>query len=205
MIYHQTHSRIVPLGLLFALLLGTIIYNLISSQAFQQGPAYVFATKPSTGGPSFSYQLTDTDLTVDWPGGGDFDPRDKCPEDFFAAGFIVICKKVKRGGYFKFLYHKKKKLLYRIDEDVINGKARIGLHWVEGTHFGAKYRIADAAYKGGKAIPVPDGKGGKSLKVFQYGEAVSKKRVARHRELYQETHLNPKQCEEWWNIFNFIP
>jgi len=129
----------------------------------------------------------------------------KCPDDFFGAGFVVLCKKMADGNAFKFLSHKGKKLLYRIDKDIVNGKARIGLHWVESTRFSAKYRIADPAYKGGKAVPVPDGKGGMQTRVFRYGEAVSPKRVQRHRELFKETHIDPKQCAEWWDIFNFIP
>lgn len=181
------------------LLLGSFLYFY---QPPEMGPPPLAA---ASSPPAIEYEVTTSDITVDWTGGGDFDPRDKCPEDFFAAGFTVICRKMKQRGYFKFLYHKKKKLLYRIDKDVFNGKAKIGLHWVESTRFSSKYRIADASYKGGKAVPVPNGKGGKDLKVFRYGEVVSPKRVQSHRELFRETHIQPKQCEGWWDIFDFIP
>ncbi|MCB9291917.1 MAG: hypothetical protein H6559_02130 [Lewinellaceae bacterium] len=33
--------------------------------------------------PAIEYEVTTSDITVDWTGGGDFDPRDKCPPDFF--------------------------------------------------------------------------------------------------------------------------
>ena len=129
----------------------------------------------------------------------------KCPDDFFGAGFVVICKKMADGRAFKFLYHEGKKLLYRIDRDVINGKARIGLHWVTGTHFNAKYRIVDRTFKGGKSVKVPNARQGFEEVRFQYGQAVSKRRVRPDRELFHETHIASKQCDSWWDIFNFIP
>ena len=187
-------------GLLLALLAGTLFY-FSGPPAGQAPPPTVRASNPV-----IDYEVMASDITVDWEaGGGDFDPRDKCPPDFFQKGFILLCKRLDSGVYAKFLYHKGKKLLYRIDKDVIQGKAEVGLHWVESTRFSSKYRIADAAHKGGKAVPVPNAKGGKELKVFHYGEAVSPKRIQRHRELFNETHINPKQCEDWWDIFNFIP
>ncbi|MCB9295535.1 MAG: hypothetical protein H6559_20780 [Lewinellaceae bacterium] len=189
------------LALLFLALLAVFV---LYYSHFNPAPELDYFTG-HTGGATFSYEVTTSDLTVDWQNGGDFDPRDKCPEDFFAAGFTVIFKKLPDGNTIKFLYHKGQKLLYRIDKDVIQGKAEVGLHWVESTRFSSKYRIADAAHKGGKAVPVPNAKGGKELKVFHYGEAVSPKRIQRHRELFNETHINPKQCEDWWDIFNFIP
>lgn len=191
----------ILLALVFAIFLAKAFYH---SYPIEVQPL-VHARAHTPTGANFSYQVITSDLSVDWSDGGDFDPKDKCPEDFFKDGFMVICKKLEKGGCFKFLYHHKKKLLYRIDEDLIDNKARIGLHWVEGTSFNAKYRIADTTYKGGKTVPVPDGKGNTNPKVFQYGEAVSKKRVQRGRELFRETHIFPKQCEEWWDIFNFIP
>ena len=194
-----------PFHALALLLLGLLLVVALYYSHLNPAPELAYFTGHTGGGAAFSYEVTTSDLTVDWQNGGDFDPKDKCPEDFFAAGFTVICKKLPDGNLVKFLYHKGKKLLYRIDKDVIKGKAKAGLHWVESTRFSSKYRIADASYKGGKAVPVPNSKGGKDLKVFQYGEAVSPKRVQRHRELFRETHIHPKQCEGWWDIFNFIP
>lgn len=190
------------LALLFLALLAVVV---LYHSRLDPAPELDYFTGHTGGGATFSYEVTSADITVDWPGGNDFDPKDKCPEDFFAAGFTVILKKLPDGNTIKFLYHKGKKLLYRIDKDVVKGKAKIGLHWVESTRFSAKYRIADVSYKGGKAVPVPNSKGGKDIKVFQYGEAVSPKRVQHHRELFRETHINPKQCKGWWDIFNFIP
>jgi len=207
----MSHSIASPPGrrlsfhALALLFLALLVAVLLCHSPFNQAQQLAYFTAHTTGGATFSYEVTTSDLSVDWPGGGDFDPRDKCPEDFFAAGFTVIFKKLPNGNCVKFLWHKGKKLLYRIDKDIIKGKAEVGLHWVESTRFSSKYRIADAAYKGGKAVPVPNSKGGKNLRVFQYGEAVSPKRVQRHRELFQETHINSKQCGEWWDIFNFIP
>lgn len=169
------------------------------------GISLVRSNATLASGISFTYEEIELELTVDWAGGGDFDPRDKCPEDFFADGFILICKKLKDGAFFKFLYHRKKRLLYRIDQDIIKGKKKIGVHWVEGTAFNAKYRIADPSFKGGKTLSVPNAKGGKDPRNFQYGEAVSKKRVQHRRELFDQTHIDPKQCPDWWDIFNFIP
>lgn len=197
-------GKMLP-GLLLFLLLSLAVFLFIQNQMIRQAPSLVYATATVAGGTTFSYEVTTSDLTVDWQNGGDFDPKDKCPEDFFAAGFTVICRKMKQRGYFKFLYHKKKKLLYRIDQDVVKGKAKIGLHWVTGTNFNAKYRIADKAFKGGRATAVPNAKGGVDKVRFKYGEAVSKRRVRPDRELFRETHIDPKQCQSWWDLFNFVP
>ncbi|MCB9351202.1 MAG: hypothetical protein H6573_27445 [Lewinellaceae bacterium] len=40
---------------------------------------------------------------------------------------------------------------------------------------------------------------------FRYGQAVSRRRVQRERELFKETHIDPDQCPEWWDILNFFP
>jgi hypothetical protein len=144
-------------------------------------------------------------MTVDWQGGGDFDPRGKCPDDFFNSGFQLICKKLADGTNVKFLYHKGKQLLYRIDQDVINGKVLFGLHWVVSTHFNTKYRIADNTYKPTRSISTPNAKGGTDMRQFEYGEAVSKKRVRPGRELFRETHIETQKCNSWPDIFNFMP
>ena len=186
--------------LLLALLAGTLLYF--------SGPPVGQAPPPTVqaSNPVIDYEVAASDLTVDWEsGGGDFDPRDKCPPDFFQDGFILLCKKLDSGVYAKFLYHNGKKLLYRIDKDVINGKARIGLHWVKSTRFSSRYRIADPAYKGGRGVKVPNAKGGSGTQTFHYGQAVSKRRTQAHRELFRETHIPPGQCPEWWDIFNFMP
>ncbi|MCB0551611.1 MAG: hypothetical protein H6573_35350 [Lewinellaceae bacterium] len=186
--------------LLLALLAGTLLYF--------SGPPVGQAPPPTVqaSNPVIDHEVTASDLTVDWAaGGGDFDPRDKCPPDFFGNGFVLLCKKLDNGVYARFFYHKGKKRLYRIDKEVISGKARIGLHWVESTKSSSRYRIADPAFKGGKAVKVPNAKGGRDTKVFHYGQAVSKRRSQFHRELFRETHIRPEQCPEWWDIFNFMP
>lgn len=191
------------IGLL--LFISTTLYYFYQTTCQANAPVIVYATATTPSGLTFDYDVTTFDLSVDWANGGDFDPRDKCPTDFFSAGFRVLCRQMVDGGYFRFLYHKGKRLLYRIDEDVINGQARIGLHWVEGTSFGARYRIADPAFKGGKTVAVPNGRGGTDAMRFTYGEAVSKKRVQRRRELFRETHIDPQQCPEWWDVLDFLP
>lgn len=196
-------------GLLLLLLLGTFLYSYQPNEA--PPPALAAASNPT--GLAIEYEVTASDIEVDWPGGGvsaaerggDFDPRDKCPPDFFKNGFVLVCKKLNNGAYIKFLYHKGRKLLYRVDKDVVNGKARAGLHWVASTKSTARYRIADPAYKGGKAVKVPNAKGGMDTEVFRYGQAVSKRKAQHHRELFRETHISPEQCPEWWDIFNFMP
>ncbi|MCB9352169.1 MAG: hypothetical protein H6573_32440 [Lewinellaceae bacterium] len=198
-------GRRFPFHALALLLLGLLLVVALYYSHLNPAPELAYFTGHTGGGAAFSYEVTTSDLTVDWQNGGDFDPKDKCPEDFFAAGFTVICRKMKQRGYFKFLYHKKKKLLYRIDQDVVKGKAKIGLHWVTGTNFNAKYRIADKAFKGGRATAVPNAKGGVDKVRFKYGEAVSKRRVRPDRELFRETHIGPKQCQSWWDLFNFMP
>lgn len=181
------------------LLLGTFLYFYQPEET--DPPPLAAATGPT----AIEYEVTTSDITVDWSGGGDFDPRDKCPPDFFREGFVVLYKRVADGGYFRFLYHKGRKLLYRIDKGVAGGKIRIGLHWVESTKFSSKYRIADPAFKGGKTVKVPNAKGGKGAQTFHYGQAVSKRRVQWERELFRETHIDPDQCPEWWDILNFFP
>lgn len=81
---------------------------------------------------------------------------------------MLVCKKLNNGAYIKFLYHKGRKLLYRVDKDVVNGKARAGLHWVGSTKSTARYRIADPAYKGGKAVKVPNAKGGMDEELYAF-------------------------------------
>ncbi|MCO6488382.1 MAG: hypothetical protein J5I98_08195, partial [Phaeodactylibacter sp.] len=206
-------GRRLPFHALALLLLLLLTVAALYYNRPDPAPELAYFTGHTGGGSAFSYEVTTSDLAVDWPGdgvseaerGGDFDPKDKCPEDFFAAGFTVIFKKLPDGNIIKFLYHKGKKLLYRIDKDAINGKAGIGLHRVTGTHFNAKYRIADKAFKGGKSVSVPNAKGGADKVRFRYGEAVSKRRVRPDRELFRETHIGPKQCQSWWDLFNFMP
>lgn len=77
--YTPAQPRKMPLGLLLIFLVGAAIYSSTQYQIGQAQP-YVYAT--TAGGLTFSYEVTGTDVTVDWSGGGDFDPRDKCPEDF---------------------------------------------------------------------------------------------------------------------------
>ncbi len=186
--------------LLLALLGATLLYFAMPP-ALQPPPPTLKANSPA-----IEYELTEADLHVDWPAGGpEFDPHDKCPPDFFKKGFRLVLRRRDNGAYAKFLYHKGKKLLYRIDKDVIEGKAKVGLHWVASTKPRARYRIADRAYKEGKAVKVPNAKGGKDTKIFQYGQAVSKRRAQPHRELFRETHIIPRQCPDWWDIINFTP
>jgi hypothetical protein len=161
----------------------------------------------SGGPPDFPYEVTTSDLNVEWSqaGSGDFDPKDKCPEDFFRAGFVVLCRKKPGGQSFKFLYHRGKRLLYRIDRDVLGGKAYIGLHWVESTLFGTRYRIADKGFAKGRALSIPTGKKTPETRTFHYGQAVSKRRSRPERELFSATHIQPGQCDSWWDIFTFNP
>lgn len=63
------------------LLLGTFLYFYQPKET--NPPPLASATGPST----IEYEVTTSDITVDWTGGGDFDPRDKCPPDFFREGF----------------------------------------------------------------------------------------------------------------------
>lgn len=170
----------ILLGLALLTVLGIYLHFYWS----ESSQPYIYAAS-SGGNPSFAYEVIRSDLSVDWSGGGDFDPKDKCPQDFLGSGFTVIYKKLADGSCFKFLYHKGKKLLYRIDQDLIKGKARIGLHWVTGTAYNAK--------------------GGTDQVRFQYGEAVSKKRARFGRELFHETHIIPGQCKSWWDLINFLP
>lgn len=198
----------LPLGkpeiLLLILFLASLLY-FYNLRSLEKAPAAVYATGTVASGLTFAYEISTADLEIDWAASGDFDPWGKCPQDFFEDGFILLCKKLADGAYFKFLLHRGKGLLYRIDQDVIGGKALIGLHWVEGTHFGAKYRIADSAFKGGQTVLAPNAKGGTDALPFHYGEAVSKKRSQPGRELYRATHIKPGQCPEWWDFFHFIP
>ena len=155
--------------------------------------------------PDFPVEVSHHDLNVDWSadGGGDFDPRGKCPDDFFGAGFVVLLRRMADGSSFKFLYHRGKQLLYRIDKDLIAGKARIGLHWVESTRFGSRYRIADPAFGAGRKISVPSGTTTPAAETFHYGQAVSKKRSRPGRELFRATHIQPGQCKSWWDVFDY--
>ncbi len=188
-------------GFLLLLLLCITVFYFSQPPVYHGPPLTLQSTSPPV-----EYKAISEDLTVDWQaGGGDFDPRGKCPPDFFRSGFVLLCKKLGNGTSAKFLYHKGKKLLYRIDREVVNGQVRAGLHWVKSTRFNAPYRIAAPAYKGGKAVKVPNAKGGKDTKIFHYGEVVSKRRAKYRRELFRETHIQPGHCPEWGDIFNFMP
>lgn len=147
------------------------------------------------------------DIHADWSSstGGNFDPRNKCPEDFFAEGFQVLYRKVASGDYFHFLYHQGKKLLYRIDVDDIAGKQVVGLHWVESTRYNSKYRIVDPSFKGGKTLDVPTGTTTSKQETFTYGQTVSKNKSARGRELFEPTHPRGGNCPSWWDILDFLP
>lgn len=123
----------------------------------------------------------------------------------WASQELLLCKRLADGAAFKFLYHRSRRLLYRIDRDLINGRPCIGLHWVESTRYNARYRIADGGFRGGRAVPVPQAGGGTQLQRFEYGQAVSKKKSRPGRELFRATHIDPGQCPEWWDIFNFMP
>ncbi len=194
---------LLPLLVILLLLCGLwLLYFTLSTEPASRE---LFAKASGSTGITFEYEITTSHVEVDWSDGGNFDPRGKCPPDFFEDGFVLLCKKLADGAYFKFLYHKGKKLLYRIDKDVINGQTKIGLHWVEGTRYNARYRIADDAFKGGKSVEVPNAKGSVDTKNFRYGQAVSKKKVQPGRELFHPTHIDPEQCPEWWDLFNFIP
>ena len=187
----RSAQRSSPVGLLLLLLLSLSLLGFMLSQHYHWSPVLP-AEAATEAGLSFEYEIVEGDLTADWPGGPGFDPRGKCPPDFFSEGFVLVCKKLADGAYFKYLYHRGRKLLYRIDKDIINGKARIGLHWVESTKFGARYRVADPAFKGGRTLDVPTGKGKTRPQPFQYGEAVSKKRSQPGRELFRPTHVEPR-------------
>lgn len=171
------------------------------------GTGWIYARSTESSDMAFDHEVTLTDVTVDWTpaDGGDFDPRGKCPKDFFKEGFVVLCRKKLGGESFKFMYHKGKKLLYRIDQDVIGGKAYIGLHWVESTLFGARYRIADQAFKKGKRMRVPTGTTTYQTETFRYGQTVSKRRSRPDRIFFHATHIKPEQCDSWWDIFTFHP
>lgn len=155
-------------------------------------------------GPDFPVEVSHRDLSIEWTAdrGGDFDPRGKCPDDFFGAGFVVLLRRMADGSTFQFLYHRGKHLLYRIDRDVIAGKSRIGLHWVESTRFGSRYRIADPDFGAGRKVQVPTGTTTRTTETFRYGQAVSKKRSRPGRELFRATHIRPGQCESWNDVFD---
>lgn len=53
--------------------------------------------------PVIDHEVATSDITADWEAGGDFDPRDKCPPDFFRKGFALVCKKLDNGVYAKFM------------------------------------------------------------------------------------------------------
>ena len=86
-------GRRLPFYALALLLLALLLVVALYYSHLNPAPKLVYFTGHTGGGAAFSYEVTSNDLTVDWPGGGDFDPKDKCQEDFFAAGFTVICKK----------------------------------------------------------------------------------------------------------------
>lgn len=88
---------------------------------------------------------------------------------------------------------------------MIKGKANYGLHWVTGTRFNAKYRIADPDFRGGKTVHRPNAKGGTTAARYDYGQAVSKKQVRYGRELFRPTHIQSDQCPQWGDIFTFTP
>lgn len=211
MIYSLPIRRGNPSFLLLLLLICSLLLfgwwsELLLSRP-DVGPERLYTTATGPSGLEFEYEVTLVDFSVEWDAnsGGDFDPRDKCPRDFLSAGFILLSKKLEDGSAFNYLYHQGRRLLYRIDKDIIGGRAQIGLHWVTNTSFGAKYRIADPSFKGGKEVQVPDSRGGTHATRFQYGQPVSKRRTTYSRELFRPTHIEPDQCPEWWDLFNFIP
>lgn len=201
-----TPSRRKPLLLLLAALLGIVLYQYIQ-QTFRVPQQFTYVSVGAATTFAYAHQVITSDIEVGWSAGssGDFDPRGKCPDDFLGQGFILLYRRLADGAYVRFLFHKGKNMLYRIDCDVIKGKVMIGLHWVTGTRYGARYRIADPAYKGGRTIDVPTAKGAKVPATFEYREAVSKKRVQPGRELFSETHIQPQQCRQWWDVWDFMP
>lgn len=90
--------------LLLLLLLATLLWLYHQAPA-DPGPLVLHSGQTAT---DFDYAVITTDLTVDWSGGGDFDPRNRCPDDFFAAGFVLLIRKAADGGYFRFFYHRGK-------------------------------------------------------------------------------------------------
>lgn len=191
-----------PLLLYIALLMGGLLYWYFTHN---DPPPVHYATNAQINDLHFAYEVVSEDLSVDWDGENDFDPRGRCPEDFFSAGFILVCKRLSDGAIFKFLYHKGKKLLYRVDPEIVKSKVVAGLHWVVNTRYSSRYRIADPSFKGGKAVKVPTGKGTKADQQFYYGEAVSNNRVIFNRELFRETHIKVGQCNTWADLLNFLP
>lgn len=158
---------------------------------------------PAAPPQEFPVEIITKDITVDWTGGGpEFDPWNRCPQDFFKQGFVLLGKRLRGNQVVKFLYHKGKKLLYRIDlDDLPTGKS-IGLHWVTGTRFNAKYRLADKSFVGGKAVAQPTGKGTTATATYHYGDAVGKRATGRKRELFAPTHIDTDNCPDWFELFN---
>jgi hypothetical protein len=201
MSYTHSQPRDLRIRLFLHLLPGLLLCLLGALLAQQLFPERILSSSSS---PDFPVEVSTEHLDVTWTAdqGGDFDPRGKCPDDFFGAGFIVYLRRMADGSSFKFLYHRGRQLLYRIDRDIIAGQARIGLHWVESTRFGARYRVADPAFGAGRKLKVPTGTTTSTTETFRYGQAVSKKRSRPGRELFRATHVRPGQCEQWNDIFD---
>lgn len=195
------------IALLLVLLLGGWLLTYWHTHPDPLGPAIIYTQGTTPSGLTFDYDITDTDLFVEWDHatGGDFDPRNKCPRDFFRAGFVLLCRKTVNGKFAKFLYHRNKKLLYRIDRDEVGGKVQAGLHWVTDTRFQAPYRIADPAFRGGRRVDVPDGRGGATIQRYDYGQAVAKRQTRWQRELFHPTHIHTDQCPDWMDLYQFTP
>ena len=158
----------------------------------------------TTPPPDFPVEVITEDFTVDWSGDGrpPFDPRNRCPEDFLSRGFVLLVKKASDGYLYRFLYHKGKRLLYRLDIDDIRGVSKVGLHWVASTRFNARYRIADPSFKTGKAVASPNGKGGTTTATYRYGDPVSKKKSRYDREFFRSTHIQTSDdCPDWFDLF----
>ena len=158
--------------------------------------------------PDFPVATITEDLHVDWVNTGQppFDPRDRCPKDFFQRGFLLLRREITTGGAVHFLYHKGHNLLYRIDRDVIGGVTSFGLHWVTSTRFGAKYRIADPTFRGGRTVYQPTATGKTVPRTYHYGQAVGKRPVRPGRELFSSTHITTDpDCGGWADLFNFKP
>ncbi|MEO0734306.1 MAG: hypothetical protein AAFZ52_15830 [Bacteroidota bacterium] len=80
---------------------------------------------------------------------------------------------------------------------------RIGLHWVTGTKFGARYRLADPKYVGGRAVTRPTGTTTTSTATYHYGQPVSKRQSVPGREFFRATHIPTDNCPDWFTLFNF--
>lgn len=169
--------------------------------------AYAYRHLSTTAPPDFPTEVITEDITVAWtdPGGPHFDPWNRCPDDFFNKGFRLLQKRLADGNTVNFLYHRGRKLLYRIDQDIIRGIPKIGLHWVRGTKYGAKYRIADPTFVGGKSVSRPTGTTTSSTATYHYGDAVSKRQSKPGREFFRATHIDTDNCPDWFTLFTFAP